>query len=102
MTVEKLIHTATEAAAILGVSTQTVYGMLATGQLRGFRDNEYTAWKVHEDAIKDCARRREAEALARMEKESSEKENNDDIFRKEKGKSTKKGGKSPKKPSTSK
>lgn len=101
MIVEKVILTATEAAAMLGVSTQTVYGMLETGQLRGYRENEYTSWKIDEDALKECAHSREAEALERMRKNQAKKEKQEDIFRKKDGNSSKKDGDSFKKPKTS-
>ncbi len=66
MIFEKLFHTATEAAAILNVSTQTVYGLLESGKLRGFKDNPYSSWKITEEAIGDYARQREAEGLEKM------------------------------------
>lgn len=68
MIIDKLIFTATEAAAILGISTQTVYGLLESGKLRGYKENEYSSWKITRDALQEYVCLRETEALERMEK----------------------------------
>ena len=95
MIIDKLIFTATEAAAILGVSTQTVYALLEVGKLRGYKENEYSSWKITRDALQEYVCIREAEALERMEKIRKNAVNKEDIFKE-------KDGKSPKKPPTSK
>ena len=95
MIIDKLIFTATEAAAILGISTQTVYGLLEMGKLRGYKENEYSSWKITRDALQEYVCIREAEALERMEKMRKNPVNKEDIFKE-------KDGNPPKKPPTSK
>lgn len=102
MLVEKNILTATEAAAMLGISTQTVYAALETKELIGFKENEYSAWKIREESVKKYACLREEKALERMRKNQSRQDKSEDIFR-EKGENLlKKDDDSPKKPQTSK
>lgn len=95
MIIDKLIFTATEAAAILGISTQTVYGLLEAGKLRGYKENEYSSWKITRDALQEYVCIREAEALERMEKIRKNPVSKEDIFKE-------KDGNSPKKSPTSK
>ncbi len=95
MIIDKLIFTATEAAAILGISTQTVYGLLEVGKLRGYKENEYSSWKITRDALQEYVCLREAEALERMEKMRRNPAKKQDVFRN-------KDDNSPDKPPTSK
>ena len=81
MIIDKLIFTATEAAAILGISTQTVYGLLEAGKLRGYKENEYSSWKITRDALQEYVCLREAEALERMAKMRKNPSKKEDIFR---------------------
>ena len=94
MIIDKLIFTATEAASILGLSTQTVYGLLETGELRGYKENEYSSWKITRDALAEYVTLREAAALERMEKMRKNAVKKEGVFQN-------KDSNSPKKPPTS-
>ena len=56
----KLIMTATEAAARLGVSTQTVYKYIHTGLLDAVRDPGHNALQIFEPDLYDCLNRLKA------------------------------------------
>ena len=102
MLVEKTILTATEAAAMLGISTQTVYAALEAKELIGYKENEYTAWKIRDESVKRYACLREEKALERMRKNQFRQDKNEDISREKDENPSKKDDDSPKKPQTSK
>ena len=51
MMINKMVFFASEAAALLGYSTHTVYHLIHTGQLQAFRDEGRKAWRIPENAI---------------------------------------------------
>lgn len=53
MLVEKFILTPTEAAAMLGYSTQTIYGYIRNGLLKAYRDQGHRSLKIAARDIED-------------------------------------------------
>ena len=51
MIINKLVFYASEAAAMLGYSTHTVYHLIHTGQLQAFRDEGRKTWRIPESSI---------------------------------------------------
>lgn len=51
MIINKIVFYASEAAAMLGYSTHTVYHLIHTGQLQAFRDKGQKAWRIPESSI---------------------------------------------------
>ena len=49
--INKLVFYASEAAAMLGYSTHTVYYLIHTGQLQAFRDEGRKTWRIPESSI---------------------------------------------------
>ena len=53
MPIFKLILTATEAAATIGYSTQTIYKYIRTGKLPAYREPGHRAYQIAYDDLKD-------------------------------------------------
>lgn len=51
MIINKVVFYASEAAAMLGYSTHTIYHLIHTGQLQAFRDKGRNAWRIPESSI---------------------------------------------------
>ena len=51
MVINKMVFYASEAAAMLGYSTHTVYQLIHTGQLQAFRDEGRKTWRIPESSI---------------------------------------------------
>jgi len=51
MIINKVVFYASEAAAMLGYSTHTVYHLIHTGQLQAFRDKGRKTWRIPESSI---------------------------------------------------
>lgn len=58
MLIEKYDLTATEAAAALGLSTNTIYALLASGKLRGYKLPGHNSWRIPSEEVKAFALRR--------------------------------------------
>ena len=51
MIINKVVFYASEAAAMLGYSTHTIYHLIHTGQLQAFRDKGRKIWRIPESSI---------------------------------------------------
>ena len=51
MLINKTVFFASEAAALLGYSTHTVYQLIHQGKLGAFREEGHKAWRIPESSI---------------------------------------------------
>lgn len=51
MIINKVVFYASEAAAMLGYSTHTIYHLIHIGQLQAFRDKGRKTWRIPESSI---------------------------------------------------
>ena len=51
MMINKVVFFASEAAALLGYSTHTVYHLIHSGQLPAFREDGHKTWRIPESSI---------------------------------------------------
>ena len=52
MLINKTVLFASEAAAVLGYSTHTIYQLIHQGKLPAFREEGHKAWRIPESSIK--------------------------------------------------
>lgn len=52
MLINKTVLYVSEAAALLGCSSQYIYHLIHTGKLAAYKDEGARAWKIPEEAIK--------------------------------------------------
>jgi len=58
MTINKEVVSVSEAAALLGISSQTVYDLIHTGELVAYKDAGRHPWHIPSSAIEDYIQRR--------------------------------------------
>ncbi len=66
MIIDKCILTAAEVAAALGCSANTVYKLLATGELHGYKYSGHNAWQIPSMEVEAFARRQMEEMAKNM------------------------------------